>query len=219
MSKSLSQFQQNLEQQKELGVKFLEEEEVLTLFETAKKSSIRDWAILVTMYYRGLRASEVGKIGYPEDLKFDSKKQPEQIFIRRLKGGNSKWYDLSPEEKKAISTWLKSRNYSQDWQGSLFCSNRRSGINRKTIHRIVKQYCIKGGIIKPKGKSTHLLRHSCATHLHEKTGATAVDIKDWLGQKSISSAEVYIHSSKKRMREIAEKFNRKTEKKGGKIKW
>lgn len=214
-----SSFQDSLEKQKEEGIKFLEKKDILTLFDTAKKHSVRDWAILVVMYYRGLRASEVGRIGYPEDLRKDSSGKLSQIFIRRLKKGNSKWYDLGDLEKKAISEWLKARNFSQDWQGSLFCSNRRQGISRKTIHRLVKLYCEKGGISKPEGKSTHLMRHSCATHLHEEAGATAVDIKDWLGQKSISSAEIYIHSSKKRAREIAEKFTKVEEKKGGKIKW
>lgn len=216
-----SSFSEALDQQREEGIKFLEEEDIQKLFKEAQKRSTRDYAILVVMYYRGLRASEVGRIGYPEDLKIDSKGKPYQIYIRRLKGGNAKWYDLGETERKALEDWLKSRNFSQDWEGSLFPSSRRQGISRKTIHRLITMYCSLAGVEKPKGKSTHLMRHSCATHLHERAGATAVDIRDWLGQKSISSAEIYIHASKKRIKEIAEKFTKVEgkEKLGGKIKW
>ncbi len=218
LSTQKSKYAQAVDRQIEEGIKFLEQEEIEKLFAIAKEKSIRDYAILVTMYYRGLRASEVGKIEYPEDLRLE-KGSPTQIFITRLKGGKSKWYDLGEVESKAIKLWLAARNFSDDWVGPLFPSYRRIGISRKSIHRIITSYCKLAGIKKPVGKSTHLMRHSCATHLHEKAGANAVEIRDWLGQRSLTSAQIYIHASKKRMNEIAEKFTKGKQKVGGEIKW
>ena len=82
--------------------KYLTEEELKRFFAVVK--SVRDRAIFTLAYWRGLRASEIGRIPWSD---WDQKKR--LIWITRLKGSDSGEYPLSPAETKALIAWREIR--------------------------------------------------------------------------------------------------------------
>lgn len=52
----------------------------------------------------------------------------------------------------------------------------------------------------------HMLRHSCATHLHER-GADVLTIKEVLRHRDISSTLIYTHFDRTRIREVLRRFH------------
>src|SRR5437016_5366037 len=119
--------------------KYLTEEELKRLLQVIKKP--RDRAIFTVCYWRGLRASEVGRIplsGWRRSVR--------RIYIVRLKGSLSGEYPLSPAEHRALTAWVKERG---DHPGPLFPSRESgrigAGITRTTLHRLMKRYATEAG--------------------------------------------------------------------------
>lgn len=161
-------------------IKYASQDQVERLLFVAQ-SSIRDTAMLTVGYWRGLRASEFGKI-----LLVDWKDATSRLYVSRAKGGVSAEYSVSPAERSAIRSWLKIRG---NQPGPLFVSRRGLAISRKQVHAIVQDYARLAGW-PPDLCHPHTLRHSIAVHLLEK-GVDIYAVKDWLGHTTITSTEVY----------------------------
>jgi site-specific recombinase XerD len=151
------------------------------LLENVKANSVRDHALFTVMYWRGLRAGEVAKIQLS-----DWRQDTGQLFVNRLKGSNSGQYFVSPDEIKALGTWVRIRG-SQP--GPLFPSRHGAGIGRRMLDSLIKRYVPKDW---PEDiKHCHTLRHSIAVHLLEK-GAELLAVQNWLGHRSILSTMKYV---------------------------
>jgi integrase len=171
--------------------KYLTEQELKQLFGVVK--SPRDHAIFVLAYWRGLRASEIGRIPWSD---WDQKKR--KIYVFRLKGSLAGEFPLSPAEHKALTSW---RDVRGNQPGPMFTSRESStferathgkataGIGRGMIHVLFNRYATKAGLPEHL-RHVHSLKHSLGTHLVAK-GTSLYDIKDWLGHKDIRSTLVY----------------------------
>ncbi|HXM59460.1 MAG TPA: site-specific integrase [Terriglobales bacterium] len=59
---------------------------------------------------------------------------------------------------------------------------------------MVKRYLERAGIYTfARTKSLHSLRHSCGTNLYQRGGKDIFAVASWLGHKSISSSQRYVH--------------------------
>lgn len=171
--------------------KYLTEQELKQVLGVIK--SPRDRAIFVLAYWRGLRASEIGRIPWSD---WDQKKK--KIYIFRLKSSLAGEFPLSPAETKALTAWKEIRG---NHQGPMFLSRESStftlapkgktcaGIGRGMIHVLFRDYAIKAGLPEHL-RHAHCLKHSLGTHLIAK-GASLYDVKDWLGHRDIRSTMVY----------------------------
>jgi len=142
----------------------------------------RDRAIFTVAYWRGLRASEVCKILVPEHWDNQSKR----LYVTRVKGGNSAQYLVCDQEARAIRSWLRDRG---DWEGPLFCSERRKGISRQQLHTLMEHYATEAELPEDL-RHMHVLRHSIAMHLTADR-RTLQEVADWLGHRNLNSTMVY----------------------------
>lgn len=160
--------------------KYLTEEELKRLF--AVIESPRDRAIFAVCYWRGLRASEIGNLPFSA-----YRPAAKTLYVERLKGSMEGEYPLSPLECRTLNSWVKIRGNEP---GPLFRSRQGQGIDRTVVFRMMRRYGALAGL--PIGVChPHVLKHSIATHLIAKH-LEVMDVKDWLGHRSINSTMKYL---------------------------
>jgi len=162
----------------------------------------RNKAILELMYACGLRVSEVVNLKI-SDIYFD------EGFIRILgKGNKHRFVPIERHTKKVLEIYLQSvRPMVKPQKGHeklLFLNRRGKQLTRHMIYHIIKQAAERAGIAKK--VSPHTIRHSFATHLLEN-GADLRSIQILLGHESITTTEIYLHISKKQVREALYRFH------------
>jgi len=177
------------------AAKYLTKEEVKRLFKVIKSS--RDRAIFAVTYFRGLRASEIGRL-HTSALKLSQKR----LFVRRLKGSIAAEFLLSDLEVKLLRAWMKERG---DHAGVIFPSNRRKGISRQQIFVLMRKYCELAGVGTEKAHP-HSLKHSLGTHAL-KSGMSLLQVKNLLGHKKLSSTEHYLHLADNELDDAAAQFH------------
>jgi type 1 fimbriae regulatory protein FimB len=172
--------------------KYLTEEELVKFLKVISDPMHR--AIFTVMYWRGLRASEPGR------LPLSAYRQAAgRLYVTRRKGSDSGEYPLSPAEQRTLKAWLKVRGQKP---GPLFPSREGGGISRFQLARFFLVYAINAGI--PENlRHCHSLKHSIGTHLIGK-GTELFAVKDWLGHKDIKSTMVYVRFRSKQRDSVAE---------------
>jgi type 1 fimbriae regulatory protein FimB/type 1 fimbriae regulatory protein FimE len=173
---------------------YFEDKEIQALFSVIK--SKRDRAIFRLAYHRGLRAHEVGLLQMD-----DWRDRDGVLYVHRGKGSISREHSLTDEECRVLRAWLRERG---TFPGPIFPSRQgRKGISRFRLDQLMKRYC-RLARIAPAKAHMHALKHSCGTHLAER-GARADEIQDWLGHREISSTDIYLHFTRRRRSELADK--------------
>lgn len=169
----------------------LEPRELLAVLEVAHKHSARDWALLLTIYRHGLRASEAAGLEL-SDI------QDGQLVINRLKGSRKTVQPIvrhpgQPllDEHKAFSRWLKVR--PNDGSTALFTSRKGGHLTREQVYRIFRQHAETAGLPKDKW-FVHSLKHSLASHLIA-AGDNLAMVQVSLGHANLSSTQAYVHVS------------------------
>jgi site-specific recombinase XerD len=171
--------------------------------------SLRDRAILETLFSTGLRVSELCSL--PRDLNLSN-----DSFSVKGKGGKVRVVFMSEAAKTAIKNYLKKRG---DISEALFVkigreANKQGGelepLTKRSIERIVKYYAIKAGISKK--VTPHMIRHCFATDLLSN-GADLRSVQALLGHASISTTQIYTHITDRHLHEIHKKFHRRNQKK------
>lgn len=162
--------------------KHLTREELERLFSAIRKGgSARDLALFTVAYWRGLRASEVGRLRME-----DYRPASGRLYVSRLKRSLAGEFLLGPQELKALRAWLRERGSAE---GRIFESRRRRGISRQQLDVLMRAYGAAAGLPE-RLRHFHTLKHSVATHLLEK-GADVVDVRDWIGHANIQNTMTY----------------------------
>ena len=158
---------------------------------------IRDRAILETFYATGARRSELTSLDL-SDLDASS----QTLLIRKGKGDKDR---LLPIGKTALH-WLeiyleKSRPklILQPAEQALFLSGYGERISPGYLGNWVAKTIKAAGIEKP--GSCHLLRHSCATHMHEN-GADIRVIQQLLGHARLDTTSIYTQVAITHLKEV-----------------
>jgi site-specific recombinase XerD len=170
---------------------YLTTREVDLLFEQI--TDLRDCALFGTMYYFGLRASEVGLL-LREYVNFRTRR----IYIPRLKGGVPGEKVMTADCRRLLQRYLQSR---RDGLLYLFPSRNTRPISRKRIDALFRHYATHAGL-PPHKRHSHCLRHSIATHLID-AGQSLEYVQDHLGHRSIQSTGVYAKISDARRERVA----------------
>jgi site-specific recombinase XerD len=171
--------------------------------------SLRDKAILETLFSTGLRVSELCSLDRDINLKSD------ELSVRG-KGDKIRVVFVSENAKRAIKKYLDKRT---DLDDALFAQIGLSKIPEekrqksdslrltpRTVERLVAGYSIKAGISKK--VTPHVIRHSFATDLLQN-GADLRSVQALLGHANIATTQVYTHVTDKHLREIHKNFHGK----------
>jgi site-specific recombinase XerD len=163
--------------------------------------SLRDRAILETLFSTGLRISELCRLDRYIDL------ERGEVTVRG-KGEKLRIVFLSEGARAAIKKYLAKRT---DADPALFISltkaKNQKVIGRiipRTVQRLIMFYAKKAGIL---GRVTpHQLRHLFATDLL-MNGADLRSVQTMLGHSSITTTQVYTHITNKELKEIYDAFH------------
>lgn len=181
--------------------KFLYKDQVRGILDENKKRddllAYRDQAILSTLYYSGIRASEL------VSLELQSVSLPRRTLRVLGKGNKERIVPISEECKKDIETYMKTTRMelaSRNKEGTkiLFLNDHGNKLTTRGLEYILDQIEQKTGSFV--GLHPHILRHSFATHLLEN-GADLRIIQELLGHESLNTTQVYTHVTEESMKE------------------
>ena len=165
--------------------------------------TLRDKAILETLFSTGLRLSELCALDRYINL------EKKELTIRG-KGEKLRLVFISDKAKETIEEYLNKRG---DTLEALFISlMREKAIGRitpRSVQRLINFYARKAGIVQKK-VSPHTLRHQFATDLL-MNGADLRSVQEMLGHSNISTTQVYTHITNKQLKEIHKTFHNKKE--------
>ena len=164
--------------------------------------TLRNRAILETMYASGLRVSETA------DLKLGDVDFETGMVRVTGKGSKERLVPMAPRVLNLLRRYITSarRELTEKNPSSpyLFVSRTGRRLDRERLWAIIKEAALIAGI--DKEIHPHTLRHSFATHLLEN-GADLRAIQEMLGHSNISTTEIYTHVNKNRLLAVHRQFH------------
>jgi integrase/recombinase XerC len=182
---------------------YLSQTEMGRLFDLASEAAAgegwriaRDNALIELLYSAGLRLSEVHSLNLAD---LDSASSRLKV---RGKGRKERIVPVGRAALRALSTYDREREHRFGLAAPgdpLFVSESGSRLSRRQIQRLVTRFI--GLAAEESGLSTHSVRHSFATHLLDE-GADLMAIKELLGHSSLSTTQMYAHTSRERLKQV-----------------
>lgn len=175
------------------------EKEINTLFEIhfleADFDSIRNRLVVELLYTTGMRRAELINLDihaidfYGNTIKVVGKRNKERII------------PLLASTSDVIKIYLTKRKELQviNAPEKLILSKKGNKISETFVYRLINDYF--SGISEKVKRSPHVLRHSFATHLLNN-GADLNSVKELLGHASLSSTQIYTHSSLSELKKV-----------------
>lgn len=178
-------------------VTYLEEDEMNLLFENIKKKANyrmlnRDLCILKLGFATGLRVSALVQIDI-QDIDLNNNR------IKVVEKGDREFYIfIGNNLKHQIILWMEDRKKYFNWEATdaLFISQESNRISPRTIRDLLEKYS--DGL--EKHVTPHVMRHTCATNLYEKTGDIYL-CANQLNHRNVSTTQRYAEISKSRKAE------------------
>jgi len=175
------------------------EKEINTLFEIyfleADFESIRNRLVVELLYTTGMRRAELINLDihaidfYSNTIKVLGKRNKERII------------PLIASTSEVIKLYLTKRKelIIINAPEKLILSKKGNKISETFVYRLINDYF--SGISEKVKRSPHVLRHSFATHLLNN-GADLNSVKELLGHASLSSTQIYTHSSLSELKKV-----------------
>ncbi len=154
--------------------------------------AVRDRAILELFYSTGMRLSELVGLDL-EDLDLVS----DQVRVR----GKGRKERLLPVGRPAVAALRAYYRHRAEGSGrrAVFVSERGGRLTPRAVQLIVRRFL--DAVSEGQEVSTHSLRHSFATHLLD-AGADLRAVQELLGHASLSTTQIYTHTSVERLKQI-----------------
>lgn len=147
--------------------------------------SLRDRAIMETLYSCGIRVSELTVLNVG-DLEME-----ERLVHVCGKGNKQRILPVGRKAHEALTAYLAARGMA-GLETPLILNSRGGRLTSRSVARIVDKYILKMAAMKK--ISPHTLRHTFATHMLEG-GADLRAIQELLGHASLSTTQKYTHVS------------------------
>lgn len=181
---------------------YVREEEMNHLFDgdffDASFKGVRDKTILLTFYSTGIRLSELTGLRLPDfDMNQMQLKVTGKRNKQRLVPFGVELRDSMREYLSIRGQFCSERAFSTD---VLFVDERAGGeMSPSGVREMVKRYL--SLVTTQQKRSPHVLRHSFATSMLNHH-ADLQSVKELLGHESLSTTEVYTHTSFEELKEV-----------------
>ena len=165
-------------------------------------TDVRNNAILELFYSTGMRLSELRGIN-----RADIDLLSQQVKVRG-KGRKERIIPVGDHAQVALRNYESKRDdlvrntLPAADRTAFFLSNRGKRMSVRAIQSAVTGFL--DSIDEDSGLSTHSLRHSFATHLLD-AGADLRAVQELLGHASISTTQIYTHTSVERLKQVYQK--------------
>ena len=179
---------------KQLPKHFSLDDSIALLSEVDGRNAERDYCILTLFLNCGMRLAELVGINITDI-------QGDKLTVIG-KGNKERTIYLNEACLDALSAYMVLRKEMKPTakdRNALFLSERETRISKRTVQYIVEKYVKKIGL-DPHKYTTHKLRHTAATLMHE-SGVDIRVLQEILGHKQLSTTEIYTHVSNDRMRD------------------
>jgi integrase/recombinase XerC len=183
--------------------KFLDPTEIERLLDAPKGTDLltmRDRAILETLYSTGMRVSEICQLNI-EDYDLLG-----EVVRVRGKGKKERLSPVGSYAVKAINLYLECRQHDPTVhtfdRTPLFLNRHGRRLNQRSVRRKLAKYLAEAGL--DPHASPHTLRHSFATHMLNR-GADLRAVQELLGHRSLSTTQIYTHVTMRHMQEVYDK--------------
>lgn len=160
----------------------------------------RDLLIIRLMGNDNLRASEIGSIRYPEDVREVEKSF--EIFVHG-KGDKNLWHPIHPNTARALFDWLlvRQRELEGDHAGPLVFSAQGNAASGKMVWDRVVARAKEAGIghVHP-----HQLRHHAITERAKKWDGPMPALVGWARHGNANTTQIYVDETGGQGRQIAD---------------
>lgn len=151
----------------------------LTTDEVTKAQKQENYDLARLLYATGTRYSEIAEMTWNQ-VNFDAG----TIYIKRKKGSISGTIGMTADAREVFM-----RRRLMEKGDHVFATKQRQHNETRWVKAAVKR----AGLSEVDGTVTlHTLRHSCAVHLLQ-AGMNLLEVKEFLGHKTIQSTMVYVH--------------------------
>jgi integrase/recombinase XerD len=167
---------------------------------TARRRSLRLYALLETLYASGLRVSEL--ISLPRNVLAAD----DRVLTIKGKGGRERLVPLNAAAREALAAHLAALAEAGRASPWLFpTGDGAQHLTRQRFGQELKALAIAAGL-DPARVSPHVLRHAFASHLLER-GADLRTVQQLLGHADISTTQIYTHVIEERLRRLVEEHH------------
>jgi integrase/recombinase XerC len=158
------------------------------------KATLRDRAILETLYSSGLRVSELVGLDWS-----DIDEELGMLRVRAGKGNKDRIVPIGEPALDAIRAWRAAMPATAQARAAVITNLRGARLTTRSVEKIVArrlELTGRGGQITPHG-----LRHCFATHMLSN-GADLRSIQEMLGHASLATTQRYTHVSVSHLKEV-----------------
>jgi integrase/recombinase XerC len=152
--------------------------------------SVRDRAMLETLYGGGLRVSELVGLNL-DDIDFD-----QELVRVRGKGRRERLCPIGEMAARWLKGWIALRKPAVAGEKAVFLNQRGKRLTSRSVGRLLEEHLQKAGLVN--SASPHTLRHSFATHLLDR-GADLRSVQELLGHRQLTTTQIYLHVTPERL--------------------
>lgn len=148
----------------------------------------QNYVIILLFYTLGIRKSELINLKRTD---IDLNKQEIKVLGKRSK---ERIVPVLSSMLPVLKEFLENRKnqFGEDYNKNIFLLKNSKKLNQTFVYRLINNYF--RGVTSKGKKSPHVLRHTFATHMLN-AGANLNTIKELLGHASLSSTQIYTHTS------------------------
>jgi site-specific recombinase XerD len=161
------------------------EEQKQFLRAVERRTSLRDRALAILLFYTGLRLQECADLTV-DDVRLSARKGV--VIVRSGKGETYREVPLNAQTREALSAWMRERRraFPESRESAFFLSRQGRRLSTRAIDLVIRQL----GEAARLTLSTHTLRHTCLTTL-VRQGTDLVLVAEIAGHRRLETTRRY----------------------------